>query len=72
MAHLFLEKQHCMGKYNTIPLQVMRERKSQYRASRSGGLRVAPVELTGTTLPSHKWNLQIMIKICQSTVFFDR
>lgn len=46
-----------MGKYNTISVQVMRERKSQYRASRSGGLRVAPAELTGITVPSHEWNL---------------
>jgi len=43
--------------YNIIPVQVMRERKSQYRASRSGGLRIAPAELTGTTLPSDEWNL---------------
>ena len=35
----------------------MRDRKSQYRASRIGGLRVAPAELTGTTLPRHEWNL---------------
>jgi hypothetical protein len=46
-----------MGKYYIIPVQVMRERKSQYRASMSGGLRVAPAELTGTILPSHEWNL---------------
>jgi hypothetical protein len=43
--------------YNIIPVQVMRDRKSQYRASRSGGLRIAPAELTGTMLPSNEWNL---------------
>jgi hypothetical protein len=47
-------KKHCMGIYYFIPVQVMRERKSQYRASRSGGLRIAPAEHTGTTLPSHE------------------
>lgn len=46
-----------MGIFSIFPVQVMRERKSQYRASRSGGLRIATAELTGTMLPSHEWKL---------------
>lgn len=43
-----------MSIYTIISVQVMRERKSQYRASRSGGIRIAPAELKGTMLPSHE------------------
>lgn len=42
---------------------VMRERKSQYRASRSGGLRIAPAELTG--VKRHMTFLDMLIEVSE-------